>query len=672
MPEWAKEITLKEPQQRTQQEIHSIVQLMKQLKGFRRYSFKVQESICGALKYDCFGRSRVVIRKGHHAQQFYFVFSGSVCVTVDDDEHSALVKPSTLLRRGDHFGELAFIRGLKRAATVVCLERTELLSVERDDFFSAKIDVSFNEDMQRRVELLKEHHVFSTWPSDVVKQVAEESILQDYNSDEVIIRDSSKMQRIVFVTKGQCNVLRLLDLSNCKEYIDHALKYRVEKIKEDGSTIYNPDVEDISLSSVVLRGFPPRVKSPEENSSAASSENKIRKKVKSAPPYTNSGLHQPIMTVSQPVKGILHSESARGKSLRGRVSFQDEHRELPGVEKELLQPSESPPRSPKPSGMLHQMNGPEEGFREKHAEGENVGVGVYMMVDRLRPGQCFGAWSLLELEDQFLPTAEKASPPSQQNERDLHSHKKKSFKRQTKENKPRDRRFTLVSAGCEVVKVAKEVFFKYSDAETLDKLKRLTTNYPKDSFLCQTYLQQSDWRTYRENVVDNVVVRHIARLETAKGSARSHKVRSSQVPSPLGSVKMWPSVNSRWEYFPEEGWVSVQVTKPIVAAGTSRPHSSDYSAVNSRSRCQSPSSRKQSAHATPRGSPVPLPSPTSKSSEKLLPLVKNDLVLAQGSQRTLVLTHGGSRSNNYQLKIERRIIDKHESRKNNPLVNKVK
>lgn len=183
--------------------------------------------------------------------------------------------------------------------------------------------------------------------------------------------------------------MRLLDLSNCKEYIDHALKYRVEKIKEDGSTIYNPDVEDISLSSVVLRGFPPRVKSPEENSSAASSENKIRKKVKSAPPYTNSGLHQPVMTVSQPVKGILHSESARGKSLLGRVSFQDEYRELPGVEKELLQPSESPPRSPKPSGMLHQMNGPKEGFREKHADGENVGVGVYMMVDRLRPGQCF-------------------------------------------------------------------------------------------------------------------------------------------------------------------------------------------------------------------------------------------------------------------------------------------
>ena len=51
--------------------------------------------------------------------------------------------------------ELAFIRGLKRAATVVCLERSELLSVEKEDFFSAKIDLSFNADMQRRVEYIK-------------------------------------------------------------------------------------------------------------------------------------------------------------------------------------------------------------------------------------------------------------------------------------------------------------------------------------------------------------------------------------------------------------------------------------------------------------------------------------------------------------------------------------
>lgn len=43
--------------------------------------------------------------------------------------------------------------------------------------------------------------MFSTWPDDVVRKVAEESRLQDYNSDEVIVRDSSDLHWIIFITK---------------------------------------------------------------------------------------------------------------------------------------------------------------------------------------------------------------------------------------------------------------------------------------------------------------------------------------------------------------------------------------------------------------------------------------------------------------------------------------
>lgn len=48
----------------------------------------------------------MVIRKGHVAQRFYFIFSGSVCVTADDDQHSAFAKPTdnAVLKRGDYFG----------------------------------------------------------------------------------------------------------------------------------------------------------------------------------------------------------------------------------------------------------------------------------------------------------------------------------------------------------------------------------------------------------------------------------------------------------------------------------------------------------------------------------------------------------------------------------------
>lgn len=170
---------------------------------------------------------------------------------------------------------------------------------------------------------------------------------------------------------------------------------------------------------------------------------------------------------------------------------------------------------------------------------------------------------MLEQEDNCLPFTENVRSAKERNERELN--KVASINRQPKkENKPRERRLTLVSGGCEVIKVDREVFFKYSDVATLDKLRQLTTRYPEDSILCQTYLQQSDWRTYREEIVDNVVVRNLVRLETAKGSARSHKIRSSPVPSPLCSMKMWPTVNSKWEYFPDTGWVPGYVARPTI------------------------------------------------------------------------------------------------------------
>ena len=48
--------------------------------------------------------------------------------------------------------------------------------------------------------------MFSTWPEDIINKVAVESRLQDYNSDEVIVRDSSDFHWIVFIIKVNVHV----------------------------------------------------------------------------------------------------------------------------------------------------------------------------------------------------------------------------------------------------------------------------------------------------------------------------------------------------------------------------------------------------------------------------------------------------------------------------------
>ena len=208
--------------------------------------------------------------------------------------------------------------------------------------------------------------------------------------------------RVVFSIKGQCDVLRLLDLSNCKEYIDHALKYRMEKIQDDASSsTYSPNVHDISLSSVVFRGVPPRLESPEEESAVTieSSEKATaqQRKVKSEP----SILYHPfdrtaVITAEQASKkGILHSENTTGKSPKRRVSFRDEENQNSAVGQGRLQTSELKRislehrrRISEPTPVCSTIENERGVVDEKRAE-DKVGVGVYMMVDRLTPGHCF-------------------------------------------------------------------------------------------------------------------------------------------------------------------------------------------------------------------------------------------------------------------------------------------
>lgn len=166
----------------------------------------------------------------------------------------------------------------------------------------------------------------------------------------------------------------------------------MEKIQEDASSsTYSPNADDISLSSIVLRGFPSRSESPEDESTAASAENTLttRGKAKSEPAIFKAGVRTAVAIACQAsTKGILHSENTKGKSPKGRVSFRDEVKQEFSVQKERRQFSEIPRRYSEPAPVRRAIDDEEEKVDKKPAE-DSIGVGVYMMVDRLRPGQCF-------------------------------------------------------------------------------------------------------------------------------------------------------------------------------------------------------------------------------------------------------------------------------------------
>jgi CRP-like cAMP-binding protein len=72
----------------------------------------------------------VVLREGEESDRFYIIESGLVEVT----------QAGAVLRQegpGDFFGEIGLLRDVPRTATIIAVQATRLLALERDDFLAA-------------------------------------------------------------------------------------------------------------------------------------------------------------------------------------------------------------------------------------------------------------------------------------------------------------------------------------------------------------------------------------------------------------------------------------------------------------------------------------------------------------------------------------------------------
>ncbi|MGH0138237.1 UNVERIFIED_CONTAM: hypothetical protein FKN15_069574 [Acipenser sinensis] len=154
-----------------------------------------------------FGRRRVVVRKGHRGSSFYFVFSGQIAVTQDQDGSSAFIDPEPIfMMKGASFGEVALLKDLRRNATIVCMEETELLVVDREDFFNHQLDQELHREFQRRYSFFRSLDLFCSWSDEDLATLADHCKVEEFNHGQVILRDSSETKNIVFITKRAVDV----------------------------------------------------------------------------------------------------------------------------------------------------------------------------------------------------------------------------------------------------------------------------------------------------------------------------------------------------------------------------------------------------------------------------------------------------------------------------------
>lgn len=575
-PRWVRTACSLPPSERSTEQVQNIVNLMKQLKDFRKYSNKMLKLLAKIVRYERFGRRRVIVRKGHVGMCFYVIYSGSVGVVVGGDEDRAFEneeRPANVLRKGDSFGELALVRRSQRTATVVCLENTEFLVIDKEDFFSSGIDRCSQEEMLSRYRFLKSMDLFKSWEDDLLKEVAEGGRNIEYLSDRVIEADSTQSEFIYIITKGTCNVLRLLDLTT-QDYLNeqrNTISRNSLNTSIRSRSPYNSPTKSISKSSLpVYNDTYEAVKTPSDLSSRMS-EISIDKR--SRVTFGDGHSSYTSITSSDTTKSLKNID--KYKQHRKRRQSTPEFRHMKKVHK----------RMPVVFSQL-QTSWYEEALRKPNAK-NTLGLGAFIRVDSLSRGQIFGVKYLLHEDDQDFDCK---------------------------------RKFTLLSAGCEVIRLSKSVLKPCIDEMTINEIKKKMFSYQTDEELYVIFTRQNNWRCFREELVD-----HIA--EYRQNVDKAFKERCVSIPKlPLiqrKCISRTQSPSEHWQKLLDDGHI------------------------------------KKGPRSTYSISPqLPLLEESTHS-----PFRQQRILSSRGSQRTLILTHGGSRVNKIQAATNCNLTNRKSDRK---------
>ncbi|XP_058142978.1 cyclic nucleotide-binding domain-containing protein 2 [Dasypus novemcinctus] len=218
-PPRAVKITQKKPSWRMESEIHALCNLLQVLDCYQNYNESLQLLLAKVMRFERFGRRRVIIKKGQRGNSFYFIYLGTVAVTDDEDGSSAFLDPHPrLLQKGSSFGEVALLNSSLRRATVVCMEETELLVVDKEDFFANKLDEEVQKDAQYRFEFFRKMDLFQSWSKEKLWKLVSLGNVEKFSYGQLITKDFVESSVIMFICKGSCEVLRLIDLGASPSY----------------------------------------------------------------------------------------------------------------------------------------------------------------------------------------------------------------------------------------------------------------------------------------------------------------------------------------------------------------------------------------------------------------------------------------------------------------------
>ncbi|XP_067892405.1 cyclic nucleotide-binding domain-containing protein 2-like [Heterodontus francisci] len=587
-PVRAIQITMQMPEQRSMEELELLLCTLRSLLSIRHYSKSYQLLLAKIMRYERFRRRRVIMKKGHSAHSFYFIYSGGVSFTTDEDGSSAFKEEQQAdLRKGARFGEIPVLKGLRRNFTAVCMEDTELLVVDKEDFFENRLDQVLVEESHRRFIFFRSLKLLDSLPDSSIEVLSDYSTTEEFLYGQVI---PYNMDNLIFVTKGRFVILRLVDLTQCPSYhkfivqelpfMKNAFQKKESFGENEGKSTLpilvqsafidvdkqrrrpfgpvclcsrsraiqlDPTFQLLVCSFVgygTSSAYPNRFQidrrllnitdrrgsiHPQSNTSANISKHKFKPLTltRSQSRYSESSSVQSRETYSASISHTPTLKTPSDSQHNMKTRSEIWRRLKPGSSTSLSKFEDIPLIMGKPI---------RKSFASHHSPiPKALAVAVYMKIDSFLPGEVFGLRQYFEA------------------------------------NNLKDKRdFNIKSQGTKIVRIDMQTFSEITDRQTLQKVRKLRSIYPSDDELCDRFIKNNFWKIFKRNMIAELT-RKSHRFLTIGQVLESGQGEDVYEIDKTGILNIPEIANNRSIIFSKPSYYVAPVTRTKEDGGTTLP-----------------------------------------------------------------------------------------------------
>ena len=206
-------------------DIHQRCSILELASPFSLLSRPEQERLAARMT-ECFLRTGdTLFERGDPGDAFYVVASGRARVIGQDASGREI--SLSVLKRGDHFGDIALLTEVPRTATVRAAEDLVLLRLDRHDFLNylgehphVRVALErFLKDFSTR-DFLRQFTAMSAVPAALLRQVMEQLQEHTIPSGTIVVREGEPADAFYIVREG---MLQAVKRDNGTEHIVNAI-----------------------------------------------------------------------------------------------------------------------------------------------------------------------------------------------------------------------------------------------------------------------------------------------------------------------------------------------------------------------------------------------------------------------------------------------------------------